>query len=92
MNNRIGSSALVIIGVLCVFMIGFKPDALEPVADRTAELVVPEGMALIPAGEFQMGSNDVEGDKIEQPVHTVYVDAFYMDIHEVTNAQYKKIH
>ena len=90
MNNRIGSSALVIIGVLCVFMIGFKPDALEPVADRTAELVVPEGMALIPAGEFQMGSNDVEGDKIEQPVHTVYVDAFYMDIHEVTNAQYKK--
>ena len=45
-------------------------------------------MVLIPAGEFQMGSNDGEND--EKPVHTVYLDAFYMDIYEVTNAQYKK--
>ncbi len=46
-------------------------------------------MALIPAGEFQMGSNDraVHGAR---PVHTVYLDAFYMDVYEVTNAQYKK--
>ena len=45
-------------------------------------------MVLIPAGNFQMGSNT--GDPDEKPVHTVYVDAFYMDIHEVTNAQYKQ--
>ncbi|MCY3743968.1 MAG: formylglycine-generating enzyme family protein [Candidatus Poribacteria bacterium] len=90
MNNRISGSVLVMVGVLCVFMIGFKPDALESVADEIAEVVVPEGMALIPAGEFEMGSDDVEGDDIEQPVHIVYVDAFYMDTHEVTNAQYKK--
>ena len=43
----------------------------------------PKGMVLIPAGEFQIGSND------EQPGHKVYVDAFYMDEREVTNAQYK---
>ncbi|MYE87403.1 SUMF1/EgtB/PvdO family nonheme iron enzyme [Candidatus Poribacteria bacterium] len=49
---------------------------------------IPEGMALIPAGEFRMGSNDGEFD--EKPVHTVYVNAFYMDVYEVTNAQYKK--
>ena len=48
----------------------------------------PEGMVLIPAGEFQMGSND--GGFDEKPVHTVYVDAFYMDAYEVTNAQYKE--
>ena len=48
----------------------------------------PEGMVLIPAGEFQMGSNDGEFD--EKPVHTVYVNAFYMDVYEVTNAQYKE--
>ena len=47
-----------------------------------------EEMALILAGEFQMGSND--GDSDEKPVHTVYLDAFYIDKYEVTNAQYKK--
>ena len=46
-------------------------------------------MFLIPAGEFQMGSNDSEADDDEKPVHTVYIDAFYMDKYEVTNAQYK---
>lgn len=45
-------------------------------------------MTLIPAGKFLMGSN--KGDSDEKPVHTVYVDAFYMDIYEVTNAEYKK--
>ncbi len=45
-------------------------------------------MVLIPAGEFQMGSND--GDPDERPVHTVYLDAFYIDVYEVTNAQYRK--
>ena len=45
-----------------------------------------EGMVLIPAGEFQMGSNSGESD--EKPVHSVYVDAFYMDEYEVTNAEY----
>lgn len=49
----------------------------------------PEGMVLIPAGEFERGSNTGEADTDEQPVHTVYVDAFYMDETEVTNAQYK---
>jgi len=45
-------------------------------------------MMLIPAGEFQMGSND--GDDDEKPVHPVSVDAFYMDKYEVTNAKYAK--
>ena len=44
-------------------------------------------MVLIPAGEFQMGSNHTN-DPAEKPVHTVYVDTFYMDIHEVTVGQY----
>ena len=51
---------------------------------------VPFGMALIPAGEFLMGSNDSEASNSEKPVHTVYLDAFYMDKYEVTNAQFKK--
>lgn len=55
-----------------------------------AEASIPEGMVLIPAGEFEMGSNDAEAQNNEQPVHTVYVDAFYMDKHEVTNSEYKQ--
>ena len=46
-------------------------------------------MVLIPAGQFQMGSNDAEGEADEQPVHSVHIDAFFMDKHEVTNAQFK---
>ena len=45
-------------------------------------------MVLIPAGSFQMGDHFNEGESDELPVHTVYVDAFYMDVCEVTNAQY----
>ena len=50
---------------------------------------VPASMVLIPGGEFQMGSSYSEADDDEKPVHTVYVDAFYMDKYEVTNAQFK---
>jgi len=44
-------------------------------------------MVYVPAGEFTMGSNDDDNSK---PVHTVYLDAFWIDKFEVTNAQYKK--
>lgn len=44
-------------------------------------------MALIPAGEFQMGDSlDEMSDAL--PVHTVYLDAFFMDVYEVSNAEY----
>ena len=46
-------------------------------------------VVLIPAGEFRMGGADDEARSNEQPVHSVYVDAFYMDKYLVTNAQYK---
>ena len=52
-------------------------------------IVAPAGMVLIPAGEFQMGDS-LDGMNNALPVHTVYLDAFYMDIYEVTTAQYQK--
>jgi formylglycine-generating enzyme required for sulfatase activity len=45
-------------------------------------------MAFIPAGPFQMGS--INNDSDEEPIHTVILDAFYMDIYQVTNARYKE--
>lgn len=44
-------------------------------------------MKLVPAGEFKMGSN--KNSSNEYPEHQVYLDAYYMDIYEVTNARYK---
>jgi formylglycine-generating enzyme required for sulfatase activity len=45
-------------------------------------------MVLIPAGPFQMGSD--KGIPEEEPVHTVHVDAFYMDEAEVTCERYNR--
>lgn len=45
-------------------------------------------MVLIPEGEFTMGSE--AGFPDEVPVHPVWVDAFYIDLTEVTNGQYRE--
>ena len=49
----------------------------------------PLGMALIPAGSFEMGDHL---DNVERalPVHTVELDAFHMDVNEVTVGQFKQ--
>ncbi len=44
-------------------------------------------MVFVPAGNFTMGSTTGYSDEL--PVHTVYLDAFYIDKYEVTNAQFK---
>lgn len=49
---------------------------------------LPQEMVLVPGGIFYMGSSDHQ--VIAQPRHPVSVDAFYMDIHEVTNQQYHR--
>ncbi|RKU11711.1 hypothetical protein C6502_07510 [Candidatus Poribacteria bacterium] len=46
------------------------------------------GMALIPAGEFLMGSEN--GERDEQPVHRVFLDAYEIDLYIVTNEQYAR--
>jgi formylglycine-generating enzyme required for sulfatase activity len=54
-----------------------------------SEPLAPKGMVAIPAGEFQMGNNSEWAANNEQPVHTVYLDAFFMDEHEVANFEYQ---
>ncbi|MCY3551575.1 MAG: formylglycine-generating enzyme family protein [Candidatus Poribacteria bacterium] len=61
----------------------------EPEIIPEPEPIIPEGMVLIPEGEFQMGSNDGNADNDEQPVHKVHLDAFYIDANEVTNGEFK---
>jgi formylglycine-generating enzyme required for sulfatase activity len=49
-------------------------------------------MVCVPAGDFLMGStdDDPEAHDLEKSQHTVYLDAFWIDKTEVTNAQYRK--
>ncbi len=44
-------------------------------------------MRLIPDGAFTMGSGERADDS---PAHEVHVDAFYLDVNEVTHAQWKQ--
>ncbi|GJL84141.1 MAG: hypothetical protein DHS20C01_37750 [marine bacterium B5-7] len=58
----------------------------------------PDGMVWIPGGEFSMGAADLSDGEMNdvgmqatrdsRPVHPVYVDGFWMDKTEVTNAQF----
>jgi len=58
----------------------------------------PKGMIWIPGGEFSMGSDDPRASMCggpdamgdARPIHRVYVDGFWMDATEVTNAQFGK--
>jgi len=48
-----------------------------------------DGMTLlyVPAGEFEMGGEQYDSGK---PIHTVYLDAYWIDQTEVTNEMYAK--
>ena len=58
----------------------------------------PAGMVWIPGGEFSMGAqNPPDMDDVgmkatldSRPVHRVYVDGFFMDKTDVTNAEFEK--
>lgn len=77
-------------------------EAVEPPTSTTQDIATPRAgeerviggapMMFVPAGEFLMGSSDADKDaqSNEKPQHTVYLDAFWMDKYEVTNALYKK--
>lgn len=73
------------------------PSALTPnggpVCDGVGKTQVSplDGMTLlcVPAGAFSMGSDSPEAHPEEQPVHSVTLDAFWIDQSEVTNAMYQ---
>jgi len=56
------------------------------------DVKTPKGMLWVPGGTFTQGAvaHDKEAMAHEKPSHNVAVDGFYMDITEVTNAQFEK--
>lgn len=49
---------------------------------------VPEGMVFVPGGLLNMGGDNEQADQDEFPKHKVQIAPFFMDEHEVTNAQF----
>lgn len=49
----------------------------------------PRGMIWVPGGEFVMGTDSDAAWPDERPAHRVCVDGFWMDEHEVTNAEFR---
>jgi formylglycine-generating enzyme len=73
----------------------FQPTIANPVH---APGEAPAGMVWIPGGEFSMGAADppdmdevgMKATKDSRPIHRVYVDGFFMDKTDVTNAEFAK--
>ena len=59
---------------------------LEP----TASSNLPPEMIWIAGGEYTMGTSDPNAPGNERPAHTVRLESFWMDEHEVTNAQFQE--
>jgi serine/threonine-protein kinase len=73
---------------------GGSPDGSAPLArpaDPSAAKQpphTPKNMVFIPAGTFIMGSESEFSN--ERPRRKVHLDAYYMDMYEVANAEYKE--
>ncbi len=78
-----GATALAVLSAGC----GSEEPANER-TERTRQPEAVEGMVWIPGGTFMMGS--YSGMPNEQPVHPVSLDGFYLDAHEVTNAEFRE--
>lgn len=50
----------------------------------------PADMAMVPAGDFLMGSPSGDGFSDERPRRSVLLQTFHIDRYEVTNAQYEQ--
>jgi sulfatase modifying factor 1 len=77
----------VILMVTVISVTGCLSRQADHDASMQGNILPPEGMVYIPSGTFSMGCDT--GGANESPAHQVSVNAFYIDIHEVTVKQYK---
>src|SRR5262245_29035586 len=71
-----------------LWLLGQAPSSTRALAAERPQGDAPPGMVWIPGGEFTMGGDDPLARPDESPKHRVRVDGFFIDITEVTNAQF----
>ena len=62
--------------------------AEQATATVYVDVAPPTDMAAIPGGIFEMGDHAGAGSSNERPIHSVTLDAFFMDKYEVSNAKF----
>jgi len=79
------------LGVLWIWTFAGPTRALQAAeGSKTESIQPPPGMTRIPGGEFTMGTDDVHSFPNERPAHKVHLEGFWMDEHDVTNAEFAK--
>ncbi len=72
---------------LLAFVAGY---GLTKLVARVKAAGAPPGMRWVPGGDFVMGTDRAWGKANERPPHRARVDGFWMDEHEVTNAEFRR--
>lgn len=94
------TSRWILIALLLGFAHNIVAGPFEPTIEnqKPSPTEAPEGMVLIPGGEFSMGCEDPtalpdggpDPMRDARPIVRVYVDGFWMDRHEVTNDEFER--
>jgi eukaryotic-like serine/threonine-protein kinase len=80
---------IVIMGFVLSCLLFFPQPAVYALE---ASIIGADGleMLLIPEGEFIMGLQDDEPGSSDNPSQKIFLNSFYIDKYEITNAQYKR--
>ena len=67
-----------------------KSELISVLTEKPSDVDTPKGMVWIPGGILMQGAiaSDPFAMEHERPQHIIAVDGFFMDITEVTNAEY----
>ncbi len=92
MKKTLFSASTTFLSLFLIIFPAYARKAAAPSAEVTvaSQRSAPPGMVWIPGGEFTMGTDEEESYPAERPAHRVQVDGFWMDEHEVTNAEFHK--
>jgi len=92
-HAKIGLALVAILGAtgaIGAYVVVSAPPSGPPVVTLGDGKQGPAAMAWIPGNEFLMGNDHQMSQPNERPAHKVRVSGFWMDVHDVTNAQFRR--